>query len=193
MLLAPDLREWVPQDDMVHFVIEAVEGIAISNFQINHRGGGDRQYPPRMMLALMIYSYANGIFSSRRIEQATYRDIAVRYLTADTHPDHTTISEFRRRNGEAFSEAFLHVLMLAGEMGVLKVGTISVDGTHIKANASINKSVRYDRAGELEKKLRQDIAELIEQAEQSDRRIDHAGRSLPEEIARRDDIPDKMR
>ncbi len=192
MLLPPDLREWIPEDDMVHFVLEAVNGVAISNFQINHRGSGDRQYPPRMMLALMIYSYANGIFSSRRIERATYRDIAVRYLTADTHPDHTTISEFRRRNVEAFSEAFLHVLILAREMQVLKVGTISVDGTHIKANASLNKSVRYDRAMELEAKLRHDIAELLERAEQTDQQDDDDGQSLPKEIQRREVLAEKM-
>ena len=192
MLLPPDLREWIPEDDMVHFVLEAVQGVDISNFQINHRGSGDRQYPPRMMLALLIYSYANGLFSSRRIERATYRDIAVRYLTADTHPDHTTLSEFRRRNAEAFSEAFLHVLMLARAMQVLKVGTISVDGTHIKANASINKSVRYDRAKALEAKLSHDIAELIAQAEQADQQDDDDGQSLPKEIRRREVLAEKM-
>jgi transposase len=193
MLLPPDLREWIPEDDMVHFVLEAVQGVGISNFQINHRGSGDRQYPPRMMLALLIYSYANGLFSSRRIERATYRDIAVRYITADTHPDHTTISEFRRCNVEAFSAAFLHVLMLAREMHVLKVGTISVDGTHIKANASLNKSVRYDRAVELEARLSHDIAELLAQAEQTDQQDDNDGQSLPKEIRRREILAEKMR
>lgn len=193
MLLPPDLRQWVPEDDMVHFVIEAVKGVPLSNFQINRRGSGDRQYPPKMMLALLIYCYANGTFSSRRIERATHRDIAVRYLTADTHPDHTTISEFRRRNADAFSEAFLHVLLLAREMKVLQVGTISVDGTHIKANASINKSVRYDRAIELEEKLRHDIAELIEQAEKADQKDDDEGQSLPKEIRRREILAEKMR
>jgi transposase len=192
MLLPPDLRQWVPEDDMVHFVLEAVRGVPLSIFQINHRGSGSRQFPPRMMLALLIYCYANGTFSSRRIERATHRDIGVRYLTANTHPDHTTISEFRRRNVEAFSEAFLHVLMLAREMKVLQVGTISVDGTHIKANASINKSVRYDRAGELETTLRRDIAELIEQAEKADQQDDD-GQSLPKAIARRETLAAKMR
>ena len=192
MLLPPDLREWVPEDDMVHFVLEAVSGVSLSNFQINQRGSGDRQYPPRMMLALLVYSYANGLFASRRIERATYRDIAVRYLTADTHPDHTTISEFRRRNAQAFAEAFLHVLLLAKEMKVLKVGTISVDGTHIKANASINKSVRYDRAKELEAKLSADIAELVAQAEQADQQDDDEGKSLPKEIRRREVLLAKM-
>lgn len=191
MLLPPDLRQWVPEDDMVHFVLEAVKGVPLSNFQINRRDSGDRQYPPKMMLGLLIYCYANGTFSSRRIERATHRDIAVRYLTANTHPD-TTISEFRRRTTEAFSETFLHVLMLAREMNMLKVGTIIVDGTHIKANAPINKSVRYDRAVELEDKLRGGIAELIEQAEKTDQQ-DEDGQSLPKEIRRRKILADKMR
>ena len=96
MLLAQDLREWVPESDMVHFVIEAVEGMNLSTLKVNDRGSGSAQYPPTMMMCLLIYSYANGIFGSRRIEAATYRDIAVRYLTADTHPDHDTICKFIR-------------------------------------------------------------------------------------------------
>lgn len=145
MLLPPDLRDWIPEDDMVHFVIEAVEGMPLRNLRVNRHGSGSEQYPPKMMLTLLIYCYANGIFSSRRIQRATYRDIAVRFLTADTHPDHDTICAFRRANFEAMAEAFLQVLHLARSMGVLKVGTISVDGTHIKANASKDKNVRYDR------------------------------------------------
>ena len=100
MLLPPDLRDWVPEDDIVHFVIEAVERMPWTpdSFAINLRGTGSKQYSPRMMLALLVYCYANGIFSSRRIERATYRDIGVRYLTGDSHTDHDTICEFRRRN-----------------------------------------------------------------------------------------------
>jgi transposase len=97
MLLPPDLREWIAGDDMVHFVIDAIEGMKLKGFKVNQRGTGSAQYPPRMMLALLIYCYANGIFGSRRIERATYRDIAVRYLSGNTHPDHDTIAKFRRR------------------------------------------------------------------------------------------------
>ena len=153
MLLPPDLRDWVPEDDIVHFVIEAVERMPWTpdSFAINLRGSGSKQYSPRMMLALLVYCYANGIFSSRRIERATYRDVGVRYLTDDSHPDHDTICEFRRRNQKAFAAAFLHVLKLARELGVLKVSTVSVAGTHLDANASKSKNVRYDRAVELER------------------------------------------
>jgi transposase len=156
MLLPPDLREWVPEDDMVHFVVEAVEGMNLPTLKINRRGSGSEQYPPKMMLALLIYCYANGIFSSRRIERATYRDIAVRFLNGDTHPDHDTVRAFRRKNFEAVSGAFLQVLQLARALRVLKIGTVSVDGTHIKANASKDQNVRYDRAGELDQQLQPD-------------------------------------
>ena len=122
MLLPPDLREWVAEDDLVHFVIAAVERLPLCSFVVKHKGSGDEQYPPHLMLALLIYCYANGIFSSRRIERATYRDVAVRYLTADTHPDHDTICAFRRHNLEAIAGAFVAVLELARELQLLQVG-----------------------------------------------------------------------
>jgi transposase len=192
MLLPVDLREWIPQDDLVHFVINAVETMSLPGLSVNPRGSGSKQYPPRVMLALVIYCYANGLFASRRIERATYRDLAVRYLTGDTHPDHDTICAFRRENGEAVKQAFLEVLRLAQKMGLLKVGTVSVDGTHIKANASKHKGVRYDRAGELEKLLRKDIEELMARAEKSDTEASGDDQKLPQEIARREALLEKM-
>lgn len=192
MLLPVDLRQWIPEDDLVHFVINAVETMNLSALTVNQRGSGSKQYPPRMMLALVIYCYANGLFGSRRIERATYRDLAVRYLTGDTHPDHDTICAFRRENGEAVKQAFVEVLRLARQMGLLRVGTVSVDGTHIKANASKHKSVRYDRAGELEKLLRKDIEELLVRAEKADREARGDDQKLPQEISRRKALLEKM-
>ena len=192
MLLPVDLREWVPEDDLVHFVISAVETMELRSFSVNERGTGSRQYPPTMMLTLLIYCYANGVFSSRRIERLTYRDVAVRYLTGDTHPDHDTICTFRRENAAAIREAFVQLLKLARTMGLVTVGTVSIDGTHIKANASKQKSVRYDRAGELEQKLREDIDELLARAEQSDNDGSEDPQALPEQIARRDRLREKM-
>jgi transposase len=192
MLLPVDLRQWIPEDDLVHFVINAVETMNLSALTVNQRGSGSKQYPPRMMLALVIYCYANGLFGSRRIERATYRDLAVRYLTGDTHPDHDTICAFRRENGKAVKQAFVEVLRLARQMGLLRVGTVSVDGTHIKANASKHKSVRYDRAGELEKLLRKDIEELLVRAEKADREATGDDQKLPQEISRRKALLEKM-
>jgi transposase len=191
LLLQPDLRDWVDEDDLVHFVLEAVGSMKITNFNVNLRGTGSRQYPPKTMLALLIYCYANGIFSSRRIERATYRDIAVRYLMANTHPDHDTIAKFRRENFDAISHAFVEVLMLAKELQLLKVGTVSIDGTHIKANASKDRNVRYDRACELETQLELDVQELLDKAEQADENDDD-GQSLPKELARREVLRAKM-
>ena len=193
MLLPPDMREWVADDDMVHFVIEAVEDMRLTTLKVNRRGSGSEQYPPKMMLALLIYCYANGIFSSRRIERATYQHVSVRYLTADTHPDHDTICTFRRENFEAIAQAFLHVLKIANAMNLVKVGTVSVDGTHIAANASKNRNVRYDRAGELEKQLKLDIAELMTRAERADEQDSDEGQRLPRQIARRENLAQKMR
>ena len=164
-LLPPDLRDWVPEDDLAHFVIEAVERVGIGAFEANDRGTGSAQYHPRMMLALLIYCYANGIFSSRRIERATHRDIGVRYVAANQHPDHDTIATFRRRNFQAVAESFLQVLLLARELKLLKLGVVSVDGSKLDANASKHRSVTYRRAGELVDQLKLEIAELMGRAE----------------------------
>src|SRR5208283_622409 len=192
MLLPVDMRDWVPENDLVHFVISAVDTMELRSVRVNTRGSGSKQYPPAMLLALLIYCYANRLFASRRIERATYRDIAVRYLTGNTHPDHDTICTFRRENGALVQEAFGQVVRLARQMGLLKVGTVSVDGTQIKANASKHKSVRYDRAGELEQQLREDIEKLLEQAESSDLEDRPDDQELPQEIARRERLREKM-
>ena len=193
MMLPPDLREWVPKDDMVHFVLEAVEAIPQTSFEVNYRGTGSAQYPPQMLLALLICCYSQGVFSSRRIERATWHNVAARYITGQTHPDHDTICSFRRRNGEAITAAFKQVLKLAREMGLLQVGTVSIDGTHMKANASKHRSVRYDRAKELEEQLTADIEELLAKAEAADSEEAEDGTRLPEEITRREGLREKLR
>lgn len=192
LLLPPDLRDWVPEDDLVHFVIQAVEGLAGDLFRVNERGSGSAQYPPSMMLSLLIYCYAIGIFSSRRIERATYRDVSVRYLTADTHPDHDTIATFRKENFDAVAACFVQVLELAQETGLLRVGTVSVDGTKLRANASINRNVRYDRAGQLIEQLELEVKDLLEKAEGADAQDQTDGQQLPEELSRREKLKAKL-
>ncbi len=192
LFLPYDLREWVSNDDFVHFVIEAVESIDLDIFTFNRRGTGSAQYHPHVMLTLLIYSYAMGVFSSRRIERASYRDLSIRYILSNTHPDHTTIAKFRRENSEAISSSFLHVLKLATELGFLKVGTISVDGTKIKANANKSRNLRYDRAQELETQLESDIASLMKEAERADSVDDLKDESLPKEIQRREALREKV-
>ena len=191
-LLPPDLRDWIPADDLGHFVIEAVERVDLGAFKVNHRGTGSAQYHPRMMLALMIYCYANGIFSSRRIEHATHRDIGVRFVAANRHPDHDTIARFRRENFAAVSESFLQVLLLAKELKLLRVGLVSVDGSKFKANASKHRSVTYERAGALIAQLEGEIAALLGRAEAADAAGEDDPQALPKEIARREALRDKL-
>lgn len=184
-LLPPDVREWLPEDDLAHFVVAAVERVPLSDFRVNTRGTGSAQYPPRMMLALLVYCYANGIFSSRRIERATYRDIGVRYVTANTHPDHDTICKFRRENLAAVQAGFVEVLLLAKELKLLRVGRVSVDGTKVKANASRRRSIRYDRAVQLREQLRGEVADLLGKAERADSADEVDPQQLPAGLARR--------
>jgi transposase len=192
MLLPADLRDWVPEDDLVHFVIEAVKSLPTGEFVVNERGSGYAQYPPSMMLALLIYCYANGIFSSRRIERATYRDLGVRFLTGDTHPDHDTVCSFRRQNQRLIAKFFVRVLELARELKLLKVGTISVDGTRLKANASKHRGVSYERSGQLIKQLEGEVQELLRKAERADKQGEVDPAQLPQEIAQRQELQAKL-
>jgi len=186
MFLPCDLREWVPDDHIVHFIIDAVEQIPTAHFKVNDRGTGSEQYPPTMMLALLIYCYATGRFGSRTIEAATFSDVAVRYLCANLHPDHSSICEFRVINGPAFRAAFVSVLQLAQELHLSKVGAVSVDGTKIQANASKHAAVSYQRAGEMIEQLELEVKELLGRAEQADAKEAEETLDIPAELARRE-------
>jgi transposase len=194
MLLPPSLRDWLPPDHLVHVIMDAVEELDLSRAQVNQRGSGDAQYPPGMLLGLLIYSYATGTFSSRAIERHSYDHVAVRYLCGDTHPDHDTICEFRRRNGELFAHSFAQVIELAARSGVLKVGgiTVAIDGTKILANASKHAAVSYGHAGEKMRALDLEIAELMKKAEQADATPLDDGLSIPEELQRRTERKAKL-
>jgi len=192
MLLPPDLKDWVADDDLAHFIVEAVERVDMRAFHVSRTGSGKAQYHPRMMLGLLVYCYASGIFSSRKIEQSSYRNVSVRFIAANSHPDHDTIAKFRRDNAAAFRIAFTQILLLAREVNILKVGMVSIDGTKIDANASKIKSLRYDRIEALRTKLDADIADLMTQAEAADQADRPDGLSLPDEIARRQNLKDKL-
>jgi transposase len=186
MFLPCDLREWVPDDHIVHFIIDAVEQIPTAHFKVNDRGTGSEQYPPTMMLALLIYCYATGRFGSRTIEAATFSDVVVRYLCANLHPDHSSICEFRVINGPAFRAAFVSVLQLAQELHLSKVGAVSVDGTKIQANASKHAAVSYQRAGGMIEQLELEVKELLGRAEQADAKEAEETLDIPAELARRE-------
>ena len=194
LLLPPDLRQWIPENHLAHFVVDAVDSLPLTNLQVNERGTGDEQYPPRMLLSLLSYCYATGTFSSRAIEQATYTDVAVRVLSGDTHPDHDTICSFRRQNKALLAESFVQVLALARELRLLKVGNITVatDGTKVLANASKHAAVSYQRAGEQIELLEREVATLLQKAEDADSTPLQDGLTIPAEIARRRQRLDKL-
>jgi len=186
MFLPCDLREWLPEAHLVRLILDAVEQIPTGHFHVNHRGTGSEQYPPTMMLALLIYCYATGRFGSRTIEAATYSDVAVRFICANLHPDHDSICTFRRVNQPAFEAAFVTVLQLAHQLRLTRVGTVSVDGTKIQANASKHAAISYQRAGELITQFQLEVAELTARAEQADTRQARETLDLPAELARRE-------
>jgi len=189
MLLPCDMRDWLPEDHIVHYIIDTIEMMDLSSFKVNGRGTGSEQFSPSMMLALLVYSYITGTFSSRKIEAATYYDLATRYICGgDLHPDHDTICTFRKKNAQAFSDAFLKLLCIASEIkAIKKVGSVSVDGTKVKAAASKHKAVSYKRANELIEQLTLEIEGLVAKAEDADAVPLEDGLSVPEEIARREE------
>jgi transposase len=195
LLLPPDMRDWVNPDHMVHFVMDAVDALDLGAARVNDRGTGSAQYPPSMMLALLIYSYATGTFSSRRIERQTYENVAVRVLCADTHPDHDSICKFRRENRELLSGAFHQVLELAANARGLKVGdiTVAIDGTKILANASKHSAMSHDHLEKQMKLAEEQIGELLAKAEEADSVPLQEGLSIPEEIRRREDRIAKLK
>jgi transposase len=187
LLLPPDLRDWVPADHLVHFILDAVDALDLRQVKVNTRGTGSQQYPPHLLLGLLIYSYATGTFGSRRIEQSTYDSVPVRLLTADTHPDHDTLCTFRRENRALLSESFVKVLQLAQQLKVLKFGqlTVAADGTKVLAHASKHSAVSYQRAGEMIQELELEVQQLLAKAEQADATPLQEGLTIPEEIVRR--------
>jgi transposase len=188
LLLPPDLREWVPEDHLVHFMLEAVAQLDLRTARVNERGSGSAQYPPALLLALLVYSYASGVFSSRQIERSTHDSVAVRVLCADTHPDHDTLCTFRRENAALLAAAFVRVLELAAHCGVLQVAgiTVAIDGTKVLANASKHAATSHGRAGATLRQLDLEVAELLAKADQADATPLHDGLTVPAEVARRE-------
>ncbi len=194
LFLPPDLRDWVPARHLAHFILEAVAEMDLRQVQVNERGSGCPQYPPRMLLALLLYCYTTGVFSSRRIEQATHDSVPVRMICGGSHPDHDTICAFRRENKALLQETFVRVLELAQELKFLQVGqlTLAVDGTKVLANASKHAAVSYEHAGKTIQQLDLEVTELLAKAEQADSTPLEDGLTIPEEIQRRQERKAKL-
>jgi transposase len=196
LLLPPSLHDWLPEDHLSRFLLDVVATLDLSPIYASYEemdGRGRSAYAPEMMVRLLLYGYATGVTSSRKIEAKTYEDVAFRLLAGDQHPDHDTIADFRKRHLDALAGLFTQVLMLCEKAGLVKLGHVAIDGTKIKANASKHKAQSYERMGETEARLKKEIEALLAEAEVVDaaedakygegKRIDE----LPGDLKRRED------
>lgn len=192
MLLSPNMQDWLPEKHLARFIVNAVEHLDLERVERSYEGRGHRAYRPKTLLALLLYGYAVGTFSSRKIERATRDSVAFRYIAANMSPDHDTIADFRRRILPEFPAIFLQVLLLAKELGFLKVGQVSLDGTKIKANASKHHALSHAHIGKVQAHLRREIKRLMKLAEQADNDKTDDGLDVPAEIARRETMLAKL-
>jgi transposase len=191
-LLPPSVEEWLPDGHMARFIVEVVEGLDLSALVKAYGGRGSEAHHPSVLLGLLVYGYATGTFSSRKIERATHDSVAFRYIAANTHPDHDTIAAFRRRFLAELEGLFVQVLLLAREMKLLKLGQIALDGVKIKANASRHKALSYKHLKKIEAQLREEVQRLLAAAEAADSSPLPDGLDVPAEIARREERLKRM-
>ena len=185
-LMPPSVDDWLPERHLARFVVDVIAGLDLRAMLGSYRGSGEASYHPAVLLGILVYGYATGVFSSRKLERATYDSVAFRFVAANQHPDHDTIAAFRRRFLAEIQTLFVQVLQLAREMGVLKMGTIALDGTKIHANASRHSALSYEHAGKIEAQLQAEVADLIAKAEAADQADVPDGMSIPDELARRE-------
>lgn len=185
-LLPPSVDEWLPQNHLARFVVEVIDQLDLSELTRQYAGRGSQAHHPAMMLGLLVYGYATGLHSSRKIERACHDSVAMRFIAANTQPDHDSIATFRRRFLPQIEALFVQVLMLAREMKCLKLGTIALDGTKIAANASKHSALSWEHAKRIEAQLRQEVQLLLKLAEDSDSQPMGDGLDVPAEIARRE-------
>jgi transposase len=194
LLLPPSPRDWLPEDHLAYFLSDTVDALDLKAFYEPYAGDGRRNspYEPRMMVKLLLYGYATGTFSSRKIARKLYEDVAFRVLSGESFPAHRTIAEFRQRHLQAFEALFVQVLQVAREAGLLRLGTVAVDGTKVKASASKHKAMSYSRMKQETERLKAEIAELTSRAAQVDAQedaeygADNRGDEFPEELRRRE-------
>lgn len=186
-LLPPSVQDWLPEAHLARYVVDVVEGLDLSELERAYAGRGSEAYHPALLLSLLIYGYATGTHSSRKIERATYDSLAFRFIACDQHPDHDTLSNFRRRFGEQFAAIFVQVLQVARENQLSRFGTVSLDGTKMHANASRHSALSYGHAEKIEAQLKAEVQELLALAEAADKTAIPDGVNLPDEIKRRED------
>jgi transposase len=194
-LLPPSPSEWLPEDHLVYFVSEIIDRLDLGKFYARYDGDGRRNQPydPALLVKVLVYGYATRVFSSRKLARKLYEDVGFRILGAGNFPSHRTISEFRMRHLPELKELFVAVARLARELGLVKLGTVALDGTKVKAHASKHKAMSYGRMKEQEQRLKAEIEALLERARQTDAQEDaqygeeQGEERLPEELKRRHD------
>ncbi len=194
-LLPQALQDWLPEGHLAYFVSDAIDSLDLQAFYARYEGGGSRNQPfhPAMMVKVLVYAYASGVFSSRKIARKLHEDVAFRVLAADNFPAHRTISDFRAFHLKELGELFVQVVRLAREMGLVKLGTIAVDGTKVKANASRHKAMSYSHMLKAEAELKAQIASLLQRAKAADEAEKNEPElDIPAEIARRQDRLDAI-
>ena len=178
----PSVEDWLPENHLARFIVEVIERLDLRELTRQYAGRGSAAHHPAILLGLLICDYATGLPSTRKIERSTYDSVAFRYIAANTHPDHDTLAGFQRRCGAQFEQLFVQVLMLAREMGMLKLGKIAVDGSKVKVNASRHSTLSW---GHIEAQLQQEVKQLMALAASEDRKQVPDGMDVPQEIARR--------
>lgn len=189
MLLPPSLQDWLPEGHLAYFISDTIDGLDLSAFFARYAGGGARNQPfhPAMMVKILVYGYATGVFSSRKIERRLHEDVAFRLLAAGNFPRHRTIRDFRALHLSELSDLFVQVVKVAQELGLVKLGAVAIDGTKVKANASRHKAMSYARMQQAEAELKAQIDDLLECAKRTDAaEADEPSRDLPAEITRRE-------
>jgi transposase len=185
-LLPPSVDEWLPERHLARFVVEIIDGLDLSALVNAYRGSGSASYHPAMLLGLLVYGYSTKTFSSRAIERATHDSLAFRYIAGNQHPDHDTIATFRKRFLPQLGPLFVQVLKIARDLGLLRLGTVALDGTKLHANASRHSALSYGHAKKIEKQLKREVKQLLQLAERADAQDIPDGMSIPEELARRE-------
>ena len=185
-IFPPCVQDYLPEHHLARFVVDIVDQLDLSHLSAVYTGRGSKPFHPAMLVSLLFYGYATGVFSSRKLEKASYDSIAFRYICANSNPDHDTIASFRKRFLPELSALFVEILVVAEVMGLVKLGTVSLDGTKIKANASKRKALSWDYANRLEVQLKQEVEELLRLAEAADQRSLPQEMDIPAELQRRE-------
>jgi len=186
-LFPPSMNDWLPEQHLARFIVEIIEQLDLREMERAYGRSGSAAFHPALLLSILIYGYATGVFSSRKLEHATYDSVAFRFVAANEHPDHDTLNTFRKRFLKEIEVLMVQVLMIARTMGMLKLGNIALDGSKIKANASKHSALSYGHIKQLEAQLQGEVAKLMELAEAADSQKIPDGMNLPEEITRRKD------